>query len=99
MKKHNFVIRTTETVLDSVETASKAAEHTVDTVMNPVRKTVFSRFPVLFMLLVAFGGTATFLGFELLLIQMPFLYERPWLISAIGVTILILTGRLYKKLE
>lgn len=62
------------------------------------RQNVFSRFPLLFTLLGAFGLVATFYGFERLIDRVELLAENPVILLAVGISILILTGTLYKKL-
>lgn len=72
---------------------------TTDGVIEPYRKSAFRRFPTLFTLLVGFGAGATFFGVERLIADIPALYERPWLIIVLGIGVLIVTGRLHKKLD
>ena len=70
-----------------------------DAVIEPVRESILKRFPTLFGFLVTIGATATFLGLEQIIMSMPWLHDRPYVIFGIGVSFLILTGRLYKKLR
>lgn len=84
--------------LETVETTTTAVTRTVDGYVMPVRKTIFKRFPVLFSLLVTFGASATFLGIEQVLLQYALLRNHPELILLAGITVLVFTGRLYKKL-
>ncbi len=67
--------------------------------VEPVRDNILKRYPTLFTLAVAFGGVATFLGLEQILLSYSFLNDNPWLLFFIGATILVLTGQLYKKLN
>lgn len=69
-----------------------------DAVIQPVRKSILKRFPTLFGFLVTIGATATFLGLEQIIISIPWLHDRPYVIFGIGVFFLVCTGRLYKKL-
>jgi len=62
------------------------------------RQAVFTRFPLVFTLLGAFGLVATFYGFERL-IDSTALADSPWLLLGTGVLTLILTGTLFKKLQ
>ena len=88
-----------------VDTISKTSDEVVgavgkvDKVVDPYRKSVFDRFPALFVLMVSFGVTTTFLGFERVLVSFTWINERPFIILAIGVTTLVLTGTLYKRLN
>ncbi len=70
----------------------------MDQLIQPVRQTAFTRYPVLFSFLVTFGVVATFLGLEQILLQVDFLVDRPWIIFVFGLVILAITGRLYSKL-
>lgn len=63
------------------------------------REAVFSRFPLVFTLLGSFGLVATFYGFERLIDEVPALSDNPLILLATGLTILIITGSLYKKLQ
>lgn len=63
------------------------------------RRAVFGRFPLLFTLLGTFGLVATFYGFERLIDQMPLLADNPLILLGTGLSILVLTGSLYKKLQ
>ncbi|HMO78338.1 MAG TPA: hypothetical protein PKA42_01785 [Candidatus Paceibacterota bacterium] len=74
------------------------AESSLNNYVVPVRQSILKRFPVLFAFLVSFGATATFLGLERLIIRYQFLNNSPELILLLGITILFLTGKLYKKL-
>jgi hypothetical protein len=82
----------------SLETHLKKVEHSVTTIVEPVRQSAFKRFPVFFTLLVTFGLSAVVFGFERLISEVAYLNERPLLILIIGVCILAATGKLYKKL-
>jgi uncharacterized integral membrane protein len=97
----NFSGIVTNQTVRATNTLGKAAsitEKNIKTYVAPVRDTVFKRFPTLFSLLVTFGVVATFLGMEKIIEQSKFLDDSPWLILTIGVSILFLTGKLYKKL-
>jgi len=71
----------------------------MDKVVDPYRRSVFDKFPILSVLMVSFGVTTTFLGFERVLVSFTWINERPFIILAIGITTLVLTGTLYKKLN
>lgn len=87
-----------DTALDYVADTVKEAEVEIEQVFQPIRKTVFARFPSLFLLLVTFGVSAIIFSFERIMTEFVFLYERPWLILILGVVTLLATGTLYKKL-
>ncbi len=69
-----------------------------DKLITPLRRSVFRRFPTLFILLTTFGVAATLFAFERLIAQWQYIYERPVLILVVGVATLVITGQLYKKL-
>ena len=62
------------------------------------RDHAFARFPLLFTLLATFGVVATFYGFNGILEKIPLLARDPYISLAIGILILVVTGKLYKKL-
>lgn len=92
--ERDLFIKTAEKAVKQLEAATRAAEK----VVVPYRTSAFKRFPILFPVLVAFGGTATFFGFELIIMEISWLYERPFFILGVGILTLVLTGTLYKKL-
>ena len=94
----NKVSNSVTKVLDGVEETVGKVEKEIGNIIQPVQKTVFSRFPILFTLLVTFGVVTTFLGFERLVTDIAFINERPFLMLIVGLGILTITGTLYKKL-
>lgn len=88
-------IETIQTFDKVVSESGKVASSFAD----PVRQKLLKRFPVLFLLLGAVGGTATFLGLEQVILQYDAFKEYPALLLVIGIIILVFTGKLYKKLE
>lgn len=70
----------------------------MDQVVEPVRQSVFKRYPLLFAMLVTLGGASTIVGLERLLLELSLFDEHPWLLFSMGVVILMATGSLYKKL-
>ena len=85
-------------IVESVEKTLENVINDTNKIVEPVRRTVFHRFPVLFALLVTFGIVMTFLGFEKLLESIAFLNNNPLLMLVIGISTLAVTGTLYKKL-
>ncbi len=67
-------------------------------ILDPVRQSLFKRFPVLATLLVTFGISATFFGIERIIADITWLHERPFLIFFLGVGALVVSGKLYQKL-
>jgi hypothetical protein len=66
--------------------------------IEPMRRGLIKRFPITTALLVTLGITATILGLEQILDGIPYLHDRPWLLFIGGMTLLAVTGSLYKKL-
>ena len=64
-----------------------------------MRDSVFERFPVIFILLSSFGLVSTFYGFEKVIDTIPFFVDHPRMILLMGITTLVATGSLYKKLN
>ncbi|MFZ2252970.1 MAG: hypothetical protein WAW13_02210 [Minisyncoccia bacterium] len=69
-----------------------------DKFIEPVRRSLFRRFPVVLTLLVTFGVAATFFGIERVISEITWLNERPVSILLMGLVTLIFTGKLYQKL-
>lgn len=63
------------------------------------REKLSSKFPLPFALLGAFGLVATFYGFEGIINRIDFLYNNPILMLLTGITALVITGKLYQKLD
>jgi hypothetical protein len=82
----------------SAEETLLTIEQRLNSLVAPTRRTVFERFPIVFALLTTFGVVLTFLGMELIVADWVWFYDRPWLVMAAGIGILIFTGSLYKKL-
>ncbi len=97
-KFQSLFVNETNSAFVVVETTATEFTKTVDGYVTPVRKTIFRRFPVLFSLLATFGVCSTFLGMEQLILRSAFLESNPEYVLCIGVSILVFTGTLYKKL-
>lgn len=87
-----------DTLVTAAEKGVKSVEKNVEMLASPARKTLLIRFPILFAVLVTIGVSMTLLGLEQVLLSVPFLYDHPLVMFLIGVGILVLTGKLYKKL-
>ena len=85
--------------LEETENVLHEVVETADRTIDPIRQSLARRYPTLFLLAVTFGVAAVFFGFERVLGSIDYLNERPWLILALGILVLIITGRLYKKLQ
>lgn len=84
--------------LDGVQYVVDKTEKGIEKNVAPIRDNVLKRFPIVFMLAVTFGFTATVTGMEQLLIKYDLLSSNPMIILILGVSTMILTGTLYKKL-
>lgn len=63
------------------------------------RKTYAQKYPLLFALGGAFGLVATFYGFEKIIDQIDLFVDKPAILLAVGLTLLIITGTFYNKLQ
>ena len=86
----NEIIKTPENI--------KKVETAVVQKFEKSKDNAYSRFPLLFTLLSAFGVVATFYGFERIIDKIPLLANNPVILLGVGVGTLIVTGTLYKKL-
>ena len=77
--------------------ANRAFE-TVGTAFEPVRRSLFKRFPILATLSVAFGVGATFFGIERVFATIPLFNDHPWFTLMLGIAVLAISGKLYAKL-
>ena len=84
--------------IDKIEATMEQLTSTADSLVDPYRKSVAKRYPILFLLLVTFGVTATFLGLEWLIGEIAYLQDHPLLLLLLGIGTLVITGTLYKKL-
>ena len=91
--------RLTETALNTASGVVTKATTEVDTYLSPIRTSVLKRFPILCSLLTTFGVATTFLGFEKIVSNVPFLDQNPIIMLILGISILAATGTLYKKLS
>lgn len=57
------------------------------------------RFPLLTALIATFGLVMLLAGFQRVIEKIEFLNNNPWLLVVSGLTILIITGTVYKKLD
>lgn len=86
------------TEIDAVTKKVDEVLSTTDRAIEPVRKSISRRFPLFFILLVTFGMSATFFGIERIIMDTPWLSERPVFIFLFGILALMVSGRLYQKL-
>ncbi len=89
----------TKQAIGTVENVMNKAAKNMDSYIRPIRTSVLTRYPILFSLLTTLGVATTFLGFEKIVSQIPFLDQHPFVMLILGVGILAVTGTLYKKLS
>jgi hypothetical protein len=71
------IIKPITEVIDAVDETVDSVMKESDRIVRPYRRSVFRRFPTLFILLVTFGVSATFFGFERIIISIPVLSAHP----------------------
>lgn len=84
--------------LEEIGKNTRDLETKLDELARPVRKSALRRFPIFFTLVTTFGAAAVFVGFERMLESIPIMRDNPLLILLCGISVLVLTGTLYKKL-
>jgi hypothetical protein len=85
---------------DQIDLLKKAEEVTAELnkLFHKKGRPIFSRYPVLFALLVIFGATLVSQGIKELIFEVPFFNGHPFIMFTFGILILIITGTLFKKL-
>jgi hypothetical protein len=87
MKKNLSIPRTKPNIDDRIiEKISKSKQN------------AFTRYPLLFSLLVAFGLVITNNGMQGVISKLSWLNNNPYVTLIVGILILLFTGTLYKKL-
>lgn len=71
----------------------------VDLKIGSKSQSAFSRYPLTFTLLAVFGVSAVSEGIKGILGDISYLAQNHWLMLAVGLLILGLTGTIYKKLD
>jgi hypothetical protein len=61
--------------IDSVQSVIAKAESSLDTTLVPLRKSVFERFPIVFLLAVTFGVTAIGTGLQQMLLNIELVQQ------------------------
>lgn len=92
------ITRLSSGAADVVEKIIIKTGSSVETYVSPMRENILKRYPTLFTLVVTLGATATFLGLEGIFLRFEVFVKYPELLFLLGVVILVLTGRVYKKL-
>ena len=63
------------------------------------RESLATRFPLIFASLITFGLVSTYYGFEKLIDRVEFFTNNPWILLATGISTLVATGAVYRKLD
>lgn len=58
-----------------------------------------NKFPLITGLFVTFGFVATLYGFEKMIDRIELFEEKPWILLLTGISVLLITGAAYKKLN
>ena len=87
----NTAVKTVEKTVEQIEIESEK-------VIKPIQRTLFRRFPVTAVLLVAFGVSATSTAGQLLFTKVDYFVEKPFVLLLIGLATLIFLGKLHQKL-
>ncbi|HEY4518057.1 MAG TPA: hypothetical protein VJG48_00345 [Candidatus Paceibacterota bacterium] len=86
-----------KTELDILHEVEKLTRQ-VNGYMRSQSRSVFSRYPLTFTLLVLFGVVAVSEGLKGVIENLGFA-GHPWYMLLVGLAILVITGSLYKKLD
>jgi len=86
-------------IVESVHGVISEVEHEMEQRIAPVRKNLIERFPALFLLTVTMGLSLVIYSMELIFSQWAWVVNYPWIALGIGLSILLATGTLYKKLS
>ena len=86
-------------IVDSVQSVITEVENGMEQHFAPVRKNLIERFPILFMLITTGGFVLVLFSMEAIFADWFLLQEYPWVTLLIGISILVATGTLYKKLS
>lgn len=85
-------------VVNTVEGAVRKIESNADRVSKPVRNSLIKRFPIVAVLLIAFGVAATVTAAQMIFMQSGFFSNHPWILLILGISILVFMGKLHQKL-
>jgi hypothetical protein len=87
-------------IQSEIERAAEHVEETMrsaDKAIDPLRKTFFKRFPLISIIFLVFGVTATSYGAELFFGSIPYILEHPLQLFASGFVVLFIMGKLHQK--
>lgn len=98
-KLRSEVFKTAADALLEVEEVVSNTERRIEEHVVPFRENILKRYPVVFLLTVTFGVTATSYGIERIIEKSSFVSSNPWLIFMLGIATLMVTGTVYKKLS
>ncbi len=63
------------------------------------RESLAQRFPLVFGLMATLGLVSVLYGFEKLIDKVDLFVNHPWILLVFGISLLLLTGAAYKKLN
>jgi len=67
--------------------------------VKKIRDTYANKYPLVFALGATFGFVATLYGFEKLIDSVDLFSNNPWILLALGISVLYVTGTFYNKLR
>jgi hypothetical protein len=84
-------------IIAEIQDLTHRAESHLQQGVQPVKKTIIKRFPIVFLLLVTAGFAAVTYGLEHFVKEHELLSQHPYAVFWVGVAILIFTGAAYKR--
>ncbi|MFC1645315.1 hypothetical protein ACFL08_04790 [Patescibacteria group bacterium] len=86
---------------NNIEDKENTLKHIESIIDKKIREknTALEKHPLIFGIIVTFGLIAVVAGVEGIINQVPFLHENPYILTLLGVTILISTGAAYRLIE
>ena len=84
-------------IIAEIQALTQKAESQLQAGVRPIKKSLITRFPVVFLLLVTAGFAAVTFGLEHFFHEFEIFRQHPYYVFWGGVAILVLTGAAYKK--
>ena len=82
----------------NIDPFTKTEEKFIKKVVDE-RTRVETKFPLVFGLTATFGLVSVLYGFEKIIDQIDILANNPWILLVVGLTLLLITGAAYRKLN
>lgn len=81
-----------------VDPFTEAEEKFINRIVDE-RSRAETKFPLIFGLTATFGLVSLLYGFEKIIDQIDLLANNPWILLVVGLTLLLITGAAYRKLN